>query len=140
MRMKAACGKLLVLQDGCDGFCRAEFDAYVGKDGRTSRTSGMGWPPANPQYFPIRIHTSLLALVAITASLNGLTMPRSRSRKSCASGLIVLPFNVMIPIGRRVPGNSTGNALMDAGRLGEVNESAGVTTGNGRSRATCCAG
>ena len=59
------------------------------------------------------------------ASLNGLTTPRSRSMKRCASGLGVLPFNVMIPIGRRVPGNSKGNALMDAGLPGRVNEKRG---------------
>src|SRR5256885_17146270 len=60
------------------------------------------------------------------AFVRGFVVARIRAAKSCARGLRVLVFNVMIPTDRRVPGRTKGSALRDGRQLGKCNEKLGI--------------
>src|SRR5262245_38714531 len=58
--------------------------------------------------------------------VSGLTRVRTRSIKSCASALSERFFKVMMAIGCRILGSSTGSALSEGCRRGSLSENAGM--------------
>src|SRR5580704_11118293 len=59
-----------------------------------------------------------------------LTMSRAHSRKSCATGLMVRFFKVMIPTGHGGTGSSTGNTLRGGRFVLNFSSESGILTKN----------
>ena len=78
-----------------------------------------------PRQFFARLEVNYPALADGFLLVRGLVVARIRAAKSSARGLRVLAFNLMIPIGRRLPGSSRGRALRDDCLSGRRNEKLG---------------